>query len=65
MFRQQIWQLPARQFQCSLVGHSNWVRCARFSSTSNIAGSCGDDKTVRLWDVPTHQCLHTFQDHSE
>jgi centriolar protein POC1 len=61
----QIWQLPSRKFQCSLVGHSNWVRSAVFSPDSSLALSGGDDKSVKMWDVATHQCLHSFYDHTE
>jgi centriolar protein POC1 len=61
----QIWQLPSRKFQCSLVGHSNWVRTAELNHNATVAASGGDDKTVKLWDVGTHQCLHTFYDHTE
>ena len=61
----QIWQLPSRKFRCSLVGHSNWVRSAELNYHAAIAVSGGDDKTVKLWDVERHQCLHTFFDHTE
>lgn len=33
------------------------------SPDSRVAVSCGDDKTVRLWDVSTQESLHTFFDH--
>lgn len=49
----------------SLVGHSNWVRKAQFSSDSAMAVSCSDDRTVKLWDVSAHTPLHTFYDHQE
>ncbi len=61
----QIWALPTRKFACSLTGHSNWVRSACFSPDSNYAATGSDDKTVKLWDVGTHQALHTFHDHTE
>jgi centriolar protein POC1 len=48
-----------------LVGHSNWVRSAVFSPDSSLALSGGDDKSVKMWDVATHQCLHNFYDHTE
>eukprot|EP00752_Nemacystus_decipiens_P007695 g6878.t1 len=35
------------------------------SPDSRLATSCGDDKTVRLWDVQTQDCLRTFFDHDE
>jgi centriolar protein POC1 len=61
----QIWELPSRKFQCSLVGHSNWVRTAAFNADTSLVATGSDDKHVKLWDVSTHQALHTFHDHSE
>jgi centriolar protein POC1 len=61
----QIWTLPDRKFNCSLVGHSNWVRTACFNDSANLVATGSDDKLVKLWDVPTHQALHTFHDFSE
>jgi centriolar protein POC1 len=61
----QIWSLPTRRFVCSMVGHSNWVRSAQFSTDSSLAASCSDDRSVKLWDVAAHTNLHTFYDHQE
>jgi centriolar protein POC1 len=54
-----------RKFQASLVGHNNWVRCARFSPDSRLIGSASDDHTVKLWDVSQKSTIHTFIDHLE
>lgn len=40
--------------------HSNWVRCARFSPDGRLIVSCSDDKTVKIWDRNTNECMHTF-----
>jgi centriolar protein POC1 len=65
----QLWSLPSRKFLCSLVGHSNWVRTAALCPTngagSGVVGTGSDDKLVKLWDIETHQCLHTFHDHTK
>ena len=61
----KVWSLPSRKFLCSLNGHNNWVRSAAFSPDSNLAVSGSDDKLVKLWDVATHQSIHTFYDHDE
>ena len=29
-----------------------------------LAVSGSEDKTVKLWDVHNHQCMHTFYEHS-
>lgn len=60
----QIWNLQGQRFVASLLGHSNWVRSARFSPDSRLAVTGGDDKTVKVWDVHSHNCIHTFYEHT-
>ncbi len=57
--------MPSRKFECSLVGHTNWVRSAEFNPDANWAVTGGDDKLVKLWDVGTHKELNTFFDHND
>ncbi|CAI4064611.1 hypothetical protein N7582_002747 [Saccharomyces uvarum] len=49
-------------FKCllTLKGHLSWVRdiCIR----GQYLFSCGDDKSVRCWDLNTGQCLHSWND---
>ena len=59
----KVWSLPARRFQGTLQGHSNWVRSGAFSPDGGRAVSGSDDKTVKIWDVGERTCLHTFYDH--
>ena len=48
-------------FKCvlTLKGHLSWVRdiCIR----GQHLFSCGDDKSVRCWDLNTGQCLHAWE----
>lgn len=44
-------------------GHTNWVWSVAFSSDGQTLASGSEDRTVRLWDVGTGQCLNTFQEH--
>lgn len=45
-------------------GHKAPVHRTFFSSDTNIA-SFSDDKTVKVWDIPTEKALHTFSDHQD
>ncbi|CAI4052126.1 hypothetical protein SKDZ_15G4050 [Saccharomyces kudriavzevii ZP591] len=49
-------------FRCilTLKGHLSWVRdvCIR----GQYLFSCGDDKSVRCWDMNTGQCLHSWKE---
>ena len=52
-----------QKFQFTLSGHSNWVRGAKFSPDGRLIVSCSDDKTVRVWDRQSKQCVQTFYEH--
>lgn len=39
--------------------------CAKFSSSKTQVFSCGDDSTVRLWDLPTEEEVTVFRGHED
>ncbi|MEE3719593.1 NB-ARC domain-containing protein [Tumidithrix elongata RA019] len=43
-----------------LEGHFGWVWATRFSNDSKVLASCCSDGKIKVWDVSTGQCLHTF-----
>ena len=47
------------------MGHSNCVWSASFSPDSSKIASGSDDKTVKLWDVTSGECLQTLKGHSD
>ena len=59
----QVWTVNRQKFQFTLSGHSNWVRSAKFSQDGRLIVSCSDDKTVRVWDRQSKQCVQTFYEH--
>ncbi|MFB2894059.1 NB-ARC domain-containing protein [Aerosakkonemataceae cyanobacterium BLCC-F50] len=48
----------------TLKGHSSWVWSIDFSPSGQIIASCGEDQTIRIWDVSTGECLRILQGHT-
>ena len=47
----------------TLVGHDNWVRGLLFHPGGKYLLSCGDDKTIRCWDLAQEgKCVKTVED---
>lgn len=58
----KLWDTEKQKFLASFVGHTNWVRCGRISGDGSVIASCSDDKTTRLWNPDTGECIHTYKD---
>ena len=47
----------------TLVGHDNWVRAMVWHPGGRYLLSCGDDKTLRCWDLAQEgKCVKTIED---
>ncbi|KAI8440523.1 hypothetical protein MSG28_001772 [Choristoneura fumiferana] len=57
-----LWASDKYKFIASFVGHTNWVRCARISNDGSVIASCSDDKTAKLWNPDSGECVHTYKD---
>jgi hypothetical protein len=47
----------------SLLGHTDAVRSFTFSRDGKLLVSCGNDNTVRVWNVETGRLIRTFRGH--
>ena len=58
--RVDISNLTTKQKYGSLLGHEDDVTALAFSPNGRFAITAGDDRTVRLWELPSCRCLRTF-----
>lgn len=49
----------------TLRGHSGMVSFLNWSRNDKRLLSCGNDRTIRLWDIKTGECAHVFEKHTE
>jgi WD40 repeat protein len=60
----RIWSVTGKLLQ-TMSGHTQTVRCVRFSPDDSIVISVSDDRTVRLWDIKTGESFATLTDHKD
>ncbi|CDR41068.1 CYFA0S06e00980g1_1 [Cyberlindnera fabianii] len=47
----------------TLIGHKSWVKDLAFHPNGKILVSCSDDKSIKLWDLETGDCVRTLTGH--
>ena len=48
-----------------LRGHTDWVRSICVTKDDLRLVSCSNDKTIRIWDVHSTECIQTLRGHTE
>ncbi|KAJ3043222.1 snoRNA-binding rRNA-processing protein [Rhizophlyctis rosea] len=61
----RLFDLNSRAILRTLEGHDSAVHVTRFSPNYNQILSASDDRTVRIWDVPTQTATSTFTSHTD
>ena len=56
---------PVAAGAAAFVGHSGSVLDVTFSQDGTKAATCGEDRTIRLWDVATGRELRRFEGHTD
>jgi len=49
----------------SVSGHSSWVLDLAWNPNSKSFASSSSDRKVKIWEVGSRQCLHTFSEHED
>jgi len=45
-------------------GHSDWIFCVKAFNDNQIV-SCSRDKSIKIWDISTGDCIKTLLGHSD
>lgn len=60
----RLWSIGGGDSNCLMTfrSHDNWVRCVLIHPSGNHILSCGDDRTIRVYDIKSNRCLRTIED---
>lgn len=49
----------------TLSGHASWVLSVAFSPQNTHFVSSSSDHSVKIWELATRTCVHTFTEHQD
>ncbi|KAL1956627.1 hypothetical protein VTO42DRAFT_6974 [Malbranchea cinnamomea] len=58
----KIWNFEDKSTRV-LRGHEDWVNAVKVDTVSRTVFTASDDLTVRLWDLDTGACIHSYAGH--
>ncbi|KAI9140620.1 WD40-repeat-containing domain protein [Paraphysoderma sedebokerense] len=61
----KIFYPEGRAILRTLKGHNGPVHAVRFSNNKVNLFTASDDNTVKMWDIPTGECVRTFEGHTD
>ena len=56
---------PGVKLVRTLRGHTDWIGRIAWSPDGRLLASPSADKTIRLWDAETGECLRTLEGHED
>jgi WD40 repeat protein len=60
----KIWQADGKKNQDAAgYHHAGKVHCISFTNDGRLVASGSEDKTIKIWDISSGQCLTTFRGH--
>ena len=48
----------------TMSGHTSWVLSVAFSPDAEHFASSSSDHSVKIWEISSRQCVHTFNEHT-
>ena len=57
--RISLWDVVTGERVFRLEGHVEWIASLSASSRASLLASASEDRTVRIWNTTSGECLHT------
>src|SRR5215216_2592849 len=57
--------VPGLTLRHVLRGHTGWIGRIAWSPDGSYLASPSEDKTIRMWDTSSGQCVHTLEGHTD